>query len=506
MRLNAHILMDELEKQYSVTYYGPAVTQMHLKRPEIYNIYQMGHPFEKNRTYCLSTDTLPEEPICEPGMLLICIGCGIPERYRRGDIRCIWLQDDPIHIIEIFNTVQQIFDQYDDWEYLLQTILNSTASIQEMVDSCAEILPNPIIVIDASLRFLGHSRIIDSDPTLAEYRPGKDGKVQLEHLSSYLSFGDTYSKVGRLFYEKDRFFIWDVWRNGRYLGNMTIPYVHCKRKNSDRWLLHILESYISNALSKYINNPELRVNVLRRVFQDLLEERPLSEESIRLLSDHSGQYLCVKMQFRIHTELSQPVSFYCSYIENAIAHGVCFAYHSAMVAFVDISEASCETDCLSSLRLIVQELKVYVGISNPFSHLSQAKYYYQQASSAIKLGMDSMKGSDFYFFRDYMLTFLLQNATSGLPLESFYSEGIRRLLEHDASSKVSFSETLLVYLRNAMNITKTALDLNIHRSSFLERLRNIETLLGTNLDEPQQRLYLQIILERLLAEPQGSIS
>ena len=49
-----------------------------------------------------------------------------------------------------------------------------------------------------------------------------------------------------------------------------------------------------------------------------------------------------------------------------------------------------------------------------------------------------------------------------------------------------------------MNITKTALDLRIHRSSFLERLRNIEALLGNDLDNPQQRLYLQIILERLL--------
>ena len=48
-----------------------------------------------------------------------------------------------------------------------------------------------------------------------------------------------------------------------------------------------------------------------------------------------------------------------------------------------------------------------------------------------------------------------------------------------------------------MNITKTALDLQIHRSSFLERLRNIEALLGVSLDDPRQRLYLQIMLEMI---------
>ena len=229
----------------------------------------------------------------------------------------------------------------------------------------------------------------------------------------------------------------------------------------------------------------------------MLEERPLSEESIRILSDFSGRYLCLKMNFQIHTEYSQPVSFYCSYIENTVPHSVCFAYHSSIVAFVDMSEAVWESDILPSLRRIAEELNVSVGISNPFGNLSQAKYYYQQATSAIKLGMSSPTSSNFFSFRDYTLSFLLQNATGGLPIESLYSDGLLRLLEHDASSKVSFSETLLIYLRNSMNITKTALDLRIHRSSFLERLRNIEALLGIDLDNPQQRLYLQIILERL---------
>lgn len=498
MRLNAHILMDELKNQYPVTYYGPEVTDMHLKRPEIYNIYQTELSFQKNRTYCLAVDTLPEKPIAEPGTLLICIGYEMPEQYRTGQIRCIWLRDNPIHIIEIFNTVQQIFDKFDGWEYQLQSILNSTASIQEMVDCCADIFANPIIVIDASLRFLGYSGCIEADPTLTLYRPGKDGKMQLENLSRYLSFRDIHAGAGPMFFEDGQYYVWDVWLNDRYLGNMTIPYVYCKRKNSDHWLLLILEQYISQALSKYINNPELRANVLRNIFQDLLEERPLSEESTRLLSGFSGRYLCLKMDFQVHTEYSQPVSFYCSYIENTVPHSVCFAYHSSIAAFVDMSEAVWETDVLPSLRRIAEELRVCVGISNPFGNLSQAKYYYQQATSAIKLGMSSPTSSNFFFFRDYMLSFLLQNATGGLPIESLYSDGLLRLLEHDASSKVSFSETLLIYLRNSMNITKTALDLRIHRSSFLERLRNIEALLGNDLDNPQQRLYLQIILERLL--------
>lgn len=499
MRLNAHILMDELGNKYPVTYYGPQVTQLHLKRPEIYNVFRNDVPFSKNRTYCITTDSLPAEPVCEPGTLLVCIGGNIPECYRQGEIGCIWLQDDPQKIIEVFNTVQWIFDKYDDWEYQLQNILYSNASIQEMVDCCEEILPNPIIVIDASLRFLGRSRNVDTDSSLAMYRPGKDGKVQLKNLKEYLSFRDMYTKAGPLFYDNNRVYIWDVWLHSRYLGNVTIPYIYYAQRKSDRWILSILEQYIANALTRYINNPELRANVLRSSFQDLLEDKPLGEESLRILDGFAGQYLCVRMKFQIYTEHSQPISFYCSYIENTLPHSVCVEYSSSIVVFADISELDWEKTFLPALRHIVDEMNLHVGISNPFCNLSQAKYYYQQANYALKRGSPSPNSNSVYFFQDYILTYLLTNATGGMPLESLYSDGITRLLEHDASSKVSFAETLLIYLRNSMNITKTALDLKIHRSSFLERLHNIESLLGSNLDEPQERLYLQIILERLLS-------
>lgn len=501
MRLNAHILMDELEKQYSVTYYGPEVTQIHLKRPEIYNIYQMGHPFKKNRTYCLSTDILPEKPIDEPGTLLICIGYEIPDRYRMGDIRCIWLQDDPIHIIEIFNTVQQIFDKYDDWEYQLQSILNSSASIQEMVNCCEDILPNPIVVIDASLRFLGYSQVIDTNPTLQMYRPGKDGKVQLGNLKEYLSFRDIYTKSGPRLYDNSEkhnlAYIWDVWLHDQYIGNMTIPYVLHGKRNSDRWILSILEGYIARALTKYINNPELRANVLRNLFQDLLEDRTLNEKALGTMGSFSGEYLCIQMQFLIKTKYSQPISYYCSYVENALPHSVCFAHTACIVAFTDISEPGWKEGLLPALEHISQEINLRIGISNSFSNLSHTKYYYQQACAALQLGKETKSDGAVFFFQDHTLSYLLSNVTGTMPLETLYSDGIKRLLEHDAISRVSFTQTLLVYLRNSMNITKTALDLRIHRSSFLERLRNIESLLDMDLDNPRDRLYVQVILERL---------
>ena len=71
MRLNCHILMDELSERYSVEYFGSKATDLHLKRPEIYNIYKENEPLQKNRTYCLTAKHLPLITDIKNGALLI---------------------------------------------------------------------------------------------------------------------------------------------------------------------------------------------------------------------------------------------------------------------------------------------------------------------------------------------------------------------------------------------------------------------------------------------------
>ena len=48
-----------------------------------------------------------------------------------------------------------------------------------------------------------------------------------------------------------------------------------------------------------------------------------------------------------------------------------------------------------------------------------------------------------------------------------------------------------------MNITKSAEDLYIHRSTFLERIKKIEKIMNTDLKKPEERLYLSMLLKML---------
>lgn len=104
-------------------------------------------------------------------------------------------------------------------------------------------------------------------------------------------------------------------------------------------------------------------------------------------------------------------------------------------------------------------------------------------------------GEGFYAFQNYALRELLINAIGNLPMEMYYTEGMRRLKQHDEKSPVSYIETLRVYLDNNMSVTKATAKLFINRSTLIERLSRIKRELNCNLEDPDERLRIQILLK-----------
>ena len=89
---------------------------------------------------------------------------------------------------------------------------------------------------------------------------------------------------------------------------------------------------------------------------------------------------------------------------------------------------------------------------------------------------------------------LLTSAKRSIPAKYYQPEGLKRLYTHDAASSVSYADTLKTYLDNNMSISATAKALYIHRSSLIDRLDHINRLLGSDLEDPLERLKLQFIM------------
>ena len=80
-------------------------------------------------------------------------------------------------------------------------------------------------------------------------------------------------------------------------------------------------------------------------------------------------------------------------------------------------------------------------------------------------------------------------------MEMYYTEGLRKLKQHDETSPVSYVETLRTYLDANMSITRTTKKLYVNRSTLMERLTRIKRELNCDLSDPEERLRIQILLK-----------
>ncbi|MBQ8469608.1 MAG: helix-turn-helix domain-containing protein, partial [Clostridia bacterium] len=189
-----------------------------------------------------------------------------------------------------------------------------------------------------------------------------------------------------------------------------------------------------------------------------------------------------------------PASYVCEHMEVMFPGSIAFSYRGNVVTFVPAEafdngpEARREYVRLLEDQFDVNNLKV--GISSDFSDVFSARWHYTQALIALENGSIFDGDETFYFFESYALKELIINAPGDQPLEMYYSDGLKRLFEHDETSSTSYIETLRTYLNNNMNVTATAAALYIHRSTLLERLSRIKKELWDDLEDPEVRLRL----------------
>lgn len=78
-------------------------------------------------------------------------------------------------------------------------------------------------------------------------------------------------------------------------------------------------------------------------------------------------------------------------------------------------------------------------------------------------------------------------------------EKLLLLRKTDKENGTEYMKTLRMYLDQQQNAVRTARELYIHRSTFLYRLEKIKEILESDLDDPEELLYLNLsfrLLER----------
>jgi sugar diacid utilization regulator len=141
---------------------------------------------------------------------------------------------------------------------------------------------------------------------------------------------------------------------------------------------------------------------------------------------------------------------------------------------------------------------ISAGIGRPATSMARLQESFAQAEHAARIGsvvFGAGTTTDYSDLGVYRLLFHLRHEPE---LVSFCEETIGRLEEYDAGHEGQLTETIQTYLELQGNVTRAAEALHLHRNGLLYRLNRIQDLAGVSLDNPTERLALQLAL---LARP-----
>lgn len=503
MKLSAEVIVDNLPSSWHARIEGASNGTLTLMRPELFESTM--RELRDDHLYVMREEHLPRRIRVGRRAVIACVGPGLRTRYFVE--RCCVIQIPDADFYAAFNAIQQIFDKHDAWEMVLGEIINDDASVSAMLECSGEVLGNPLTVIDAQFRFLGqwrHDEASDSE-TLASL--GATTILNPEAFASYISERDLSMDVAEPFVLDllgTKTLNANLIDSGEYQGCLT---VYCEDRDfrpSDTQLAGYLATMLVRALRRRATMPETDGTSVRRILMDLVDEMPLDGRERAVLEARSGDSNLLCIRIRLNHRLSQlPIGYVCTMVESTFARSIAFEHHrTSVVAFVDVATLAPDggdyrEELHRHLRPLVTSLQAKAAVSDPMHDLSQARLFFLQASTTLENGSLIDPDLSIYEFQNYALVGMVVNALGDMPVDMLCSEGLRRLMAHDASSQTSYLETLRCFLDNSMSVTKTARELYVHRSTLLERLARIRRELGEDLDDPDVRLRLQILLKAL---------
>ncbi|MGI8827289.1 MAG: PucR family transcriptional regulator [Chloroflexota bacterium] len=141
---------------------------------------------------------------------------------------------------------------------------------------------------------------------------------------------------------------------------------------------------------------------------------------------------------------------------------------------------------------------ISAAVGRAYSDLTRLKQSLRQAEHALVIGAAVNGPSSTTNFDDLGAYRLLFHLREQPELESFCEETIGPLVRYDGEHDSHLLETLSAFLELQGNLSQAARALHLHRNGLLYRLSRIEKTGGFDLDNPSQRLALQIAL---LARP-----
>ncbi len=143
------------------------------------------------------------------------------------------------------------------------------------------------------------------------------------------------------------------------------------------------------------------------------------------------------------------------------------------------------------LKELAERYNVRICIGLPYTGFLSIGVQYRFLSHIRTLARRRTKNCPLYIdARDYGLSYNVDRVQHDPILRSLCSPDAERLRAFDRENGTEYLPTYLTFLLHDRNLVKTAGALHVHRNTLVYRLEKIHEMIGTDEDDPEQKLHM----------------
>ncbi|MEK4851442.1 helix-turn-helix domain-containing protein [Paenibacillus sp. FSL H7-0756] len=411
-------------------------------------------------------------------------------------------------VFELYNQIRELFLEEAEREQAKGRMLEACVAgkgLDVIVCAAAELMGNPVIIIDVSYKVLAASDCSGvTDPTwsdnlhkgycsydfIAAVHQLKSVQTGIESLEAY-EVECSGSQVTKL--------VAKIRIGSKPVGNVIVLGDTRPIERRDHELAGFTAGLVAAELAKnsfYRNSSQAEYEELIYGLLENEENGPLLiQESLR-----SGMHLPEgRLSVLVLDLAGYDVSVsdkHTGYLRDQLhlhfGEERLIFYHEYMVGVSEgesVSSKSREVD--PSLREFLVSHQIRLGISRQFTGLTDCRKYYLQALKALEIGRIVWPAEPCVLYADVQLYDLLSPHAQHDSRDVSHP-ALTVLREFDEKHHADLYHTLYSYLKNNQQLQKTADELFVHRNTLRYRLRQIDELIQLDLSQIDHvlRLYM----------------
>ena len=405
----------------------------------------------------------------------------------------------------LFNAVQEIYDRYDEWEKQLKLVLLQQAGMQALLYAARSVLSNPIYVMGNDFSLLAQH----GEDELPEDRRLFDSNSTFDVLTSLKqdALFNRMSQKKEPFLYPDHITGWRSWTctiiRDELPSQLIMLVEHNKKlRPVDGWLLSQLVTCIDYQIQHehldYSTDNRLQSLLLRVLSDRTADYLDISRQLSRMRWNTSDEYFCLILRQIQSDGNNLSVNMIRTQLKKRFPDSCSCIFHDEIVTYFNITRLSKTLDeIMVEMKLFIRECLLRAGYSRVMQGHMYLHMQYVQAKAALDHGNQVNPYAWIHHFNDISLRFMLTETTHRLPQVMLCHEKLLQLCNYDAEHNTDYVKTLRTYLDAQLNAVHSAQQLFIHRSTLLYRLSKIKEILESNLDDPDELLYLALSLRLL---------